>query len=198
MSGRGRDSLRAARRPPHRGGARGSRGGGRDRGDEGDGGHGGSSGSGREGRLPRFFLPVLFAAVLALTLSALWRWQMGAPERTAPHPRALAAKSDLTPVRIEILNGSGEPGAAAKLASYLRERGFHVVSVGSADRYDYLRTLVVARTHDDRGATEVADDLGDVVRIRQRTRSEADVTVIVGRDRGRLPWGEGREPKGRS
>jgi hypothetical protein len=101
------------------------------------------------------------------------------------------------PVRIEVLNGSGEPGAAAKLASYLREGGFNVVVVGSADRYDYLRTLVVARTEDDRPAREVTRYLGDVDRVTQRSRSEADVTVVVGKDRGRTPWGEGKGPNDR-
>ena len=99
------------------------------------------------------------------------------------------------PTRIEVLNGSGEPGAAAKLASYLREGGFSVVHVGSADRYDYVRTLVVGRTEDARGPASVAGYLGDVSVIRQRAPSEADVTVVVGRDRGRLPWGEGQKPK---
>jgi len=107
----------------------------------------------------------------------------------SPRPRA--------PVRIEVLNGSGEPGAAAKLASYLRDGGFNVVSVGSADRYDYLRTLVVARTEDDRPAREVTRYLGDVDRVTQRSRSEADVTVVVGKDRGRTPWGEGKGPNDR-
>jgi hypothetical protein len=96
-----------------------------------------------------------------------------------------------------VLNGSGEPGAAAKLASYLRDGGFNVVSVGSADRYDYLRTLVVSRTEDDRPAREVTRYLGDVSRLKQRARSEADVTVVGGKDRGRTPWGEGKGPNDR-
>ncbi|MEP7029284.1 MAG: LytR C-terminal domain-containing protein, partial [Candidatus Eisenbacteria bacterium] len=135
--------------------------------------------------------------------SAAWRWWgpgARAPHVALPHAAAPQAPRDPrpdAPVRIEVLNGSGEPGAAGKLASYLREGGFNVVLVGSADRYDYLRTLVVARTEDGRPSSAVVRYLGDVGRVTQRARSEADVTVVVGKDRGRSPWGEGKDPNGR-
>jgi hypothetical protein len=132
--------------------------------------------------------------VLAFALSVGWRWW--GPGRGPDRPkRPQAAAFRGAPVRIEVVNGSGEPGAAAKLASYLREGGFNVVLVGSGDRYDYVRTLVVDRTGNERAAQAVADYLGPVQRVRQRARSEADVTVVVGRDRGRVPWGESRSPK---
>ncbi len=153
---------------------------------------------------PRGWLvPALLVLVLLLGGSAAWRWWgPGArnPVREAARVNAPAPPEGPrpeAPVRIEVLNGSGEPGAAAKLASYLREGGFNVVLVGSADRYDYLRTLVVARTDDDRPAREVMRYLGDVSRVTQRARSEADVTVVVGKDRGRSPWGEGKDPNDR-
>ncbi len=155
------------------------------------------------GGAPGWLLPALLALVVLLGGSAAWRWWgPGAPaRRPAPvrvgAPLAPAGPRPDAPVRIEVLNGSGEPGAAAKLASYLREGGFNVVSVGSADRYDYLRTLVVARTEDGRPSRAVVRYLGDVGRVTQRARSEADVTVVVGKDRGRSPWGEGKDPNGR-
>ncbi|MGH7726190.1 MAG: LytR C-terminal domain-containing protein, partial [Candidatus Eiseniibacteriota bacterium] len=74
----------------------------------------------------RWLLPALFTAVLLLGGSALWQYWWGARDSGPPQPRVLAGRSELTPVRIEVLNGSGEPGAAAKLASYLREGGFNV------------------------------------------------------------------------
>jgi hypothetical protein len=150
-----------------------------------------------------WLVPALLALVVLLGGSAAWRWwgpgarggARTALKTNAPAPAA--SPRPQAPVRIEVLNGSGEPGAAAKLASYLREGGFNVVVVGSADRYDYLRTLVVARTEDDRPAREVTRYLGDVDRVTQRARSEADVTVVVGKDRGRSPWGEGKDPNDR-
>ena len=149
------------------------------------------------GTRPRLFLPVLSLVVLAFALSiALRWWGPGRPPDDRP-PTPRAARYAGAPVRIEVVNGSGEPGAAAKLASYLREGGFNVVLVGSGDRYDYMRTLVVDRTGNERAANAVVAYLGQVQRVRQRARSEADVTVVVGRDRGRVPWGEGRKAKGR-
>lgn len=155
-------------------------------------GQGGGSGAGRGG-MPRWLLPLLGLAVLAFCASIGWRWW--GPGRGPEMPkRPQAATFRGAPVRIEVVNGSGEPGAAAKLASYLREGGFNVVLVGSGDRYDYVRTLVVDRTGNERAVQAVADYLGPVQRVRQRARSEADVTVVVGRDRGRVPWGDGRTP----
>ena len=159
----------------------------------------GGGGGGPQGWL----VPALFVLVLLLGGSAAWRW-WGPGARSAVRkaarqnaPAAPQGPRPKAPVRIEVLNGSGEPGAAGKLASYLRAGGFNVVLVGSADRYDYLRTLVVARTEDDRPAREVTRYLGDVSRVTQRARSEADVTVVVGKDRGRSPWGEGKDPNDR-
>jgi hypothetical protein len=211
---RGRPSPTAARRPPVRiaknGARRPAR---RSREDDDDGGGG-----------PGWLLPALLAITLLLGSSAAWRWwgptgHGGTPgdrRAAAIDPRAATGPSaagfaveKMRPaieapraaggpaVRVEVLNGSGEPMAAAKLASYLRQGGFNVIAVGSADRYDYLRTLVVARSDDDRPSRDVTRYLGDVDRVKQRARSEADVTVVVGKDRGRSPWGEGKDPNGR-
>lgn len=152
-------------------------------------------GGGRSGSA-RLVLPVLLVVVAAFALSIAWRW-WGPGREPGPRHAPEAPEFAGAPVRVEVVNGSGEPGAAAKLASYLREGGFNVVLVGSGDRYDYVRTLVVDRTGNERAAAEVAAYLGPVQRVRQRARSEADVTVVVGRDRSRVPWGEGRSPKGR-
>ena len=164
------------------------------------GGGGGKSASG-SGAGPRWLVPLLAIVLGAFALSAGWQWwldrQAPAPALAERHAPAATPKGISSAARVEVLNGSGEPGAAAKLASYLREGGFNVVVVGSADRYDYLRTLVVSRTEDDRPAREVTRYLGDVSRLKQRARSEADVTVVVGKDRGRTPWGEGKGPNDR-
>ena len=157
-----------------------------------------SAGGGDSGKAARLFLPVLLVVFGLFGLSIAWRWW--GPGRPVEETRRQTPKASAfagAPVRVEVVNGSGEPGAAAKLASYLREGGFNVVLVGSGDRYDYVRTLVVDRAGNEKAAAAVASYLGDVQRVRQRARSEADVTVVVGRDRGRVPWGEGSPKKGR-
>ena len=46
-------------------------------------------------------------------------------------------------VRIEVLNGTGEPGVAARTRDLLQSQGWQVVSIGDADRSDYGRTLII-------------------------------------------------------
>src|SRR5262249_60222549 len=64
------------------------------------------------------------------------------------------------PIRIELLNGSGRPGLAGQLASYLRDGGFDVLDVSNADRSDYRTTIVVNRTEASDPGSIVAEDLG--------------------------------------
>ena len=51
--------------------------------------------------------------------------------------------SEPATTRIEVLNGTGYPGVAARIRDLLQERGWQVVSIGDADRSDYRRTLLV-------------------------------------------------------
>ncbi len=53
--------------------------------------------------------------------------------------RVMAARE----VRLEILNGTGEPGIAALARRKLEDGGWRVVSIGDADRSDYQNTLLV-------------------------------------------------------
>jgi len=53
------------------------------------------------------------------------------------------ASIDPTWVRIEILNGTGEQGVAARTRDYLQRQGWKVVAIGDADRSDYTNTIVI-------------------------------------------------------
>jgi hypothetical protein len=124
-------------------------------------------------------------ALLGLAVAALlgsWAWTRFAPAR-----RARAAPATARIVRVQVLNGSGEPGMGTRVASYLREGGFRVVDVRNADRSDYFASMVVARGGDLSLAREVAHYLGGPPLVRQRWDSElADVSVLIGSDRSRL------------
>lgn len=127
---------------------------------------------------------LLALVVLALLLSWLWvRFGAG---------RAGEGVAGTQPVvRVQVLNGSGEERVAGRLASSLREGGFHVVEVRNAERDDYFATLVVARGEDPAGALAVARYLGGPPVIRQAWSSDqADVTVVLGSDRSRLRLGQ--------
>lgn len=130
-------------------------------------------------------------AVGALGLSALvgHLGTPGAGTRRPPRadPESLRAILNPKGVRVEVLNGSGQAGAGSRVASLLSEGGFEVVGVRNADRFDYPRTLVVARAADLRKARAVARRISGSQLIRQRAPLDWDVTVVVGRDRARAP-----------
>lgn len=130
---------------------------------------------------------VVFAlAVGALTTSTVLRHR-GAPERDPADPppeRAELLPEARARIRVEVLNGSGSPGAAARMTEFLRRQGFDVVDFGNAERFDHPRTTVLDRTGDSRAAREVAAALlGVPIRTAPDSTLFLDVTVIVGDDR---------------
>jgi hypothetical protein len=122
---------------------------------------------------------VVGLAVVALAGSFFWaRFKPGGPGRHRPMPGI---------IRVQVLNGSGQGGVGIRVASFLREGGYHVVEVRNADQGDYFASMVVARRGDLAMAREVAHYLGGPPLIRQAWDSDlADVSVLVGRDRSRL------------
>ncbi len=86
-------------------------------------------------------------------------------------------------VRVEVLNGSGEAGAAERAAARLRALGFDVVYFGNAASFGHPRTEVLARTPDPAAARRVADSLGlDSVVLRPDTSLYLDASVVLGSD----------------
>lgn len=99
-------------------------------------------------------------------------------ERERPEPPASWSR-----IRVQVLNGAGVAGLAARATDLLREGGFDVVEVGNADSFDYEETRVVALTDGGQGARAVAGWLGVVeVEVERDSTRFADVTVILGRD----------------
>lgn len=86
-------------------------------------------------------------------------------------------------VRVEVLNGYGEPGAASAAAEVLRGMGFDVVTFGNAEDFDHDTTLVLLRSEDHAGVRRVADSLG-VASIGDRPAPSLhlDGTVVLGPD----------------
>jgi hypothetical protein len=132
---------------------------------------------------------VAIAGLSVLVAALLFSWAY-ATFRSAEGPDSgltTAGTPDRRVVRVQVLNGSGEGGIGSRVASFLRQGGFHVVEVRNADRSDYHATLVVARRADPVSARAVARYLGGPPVIRQAWDSDvADVTVVLGSDRSRL------------
>lgn len=127
--------------------------------------------------------PLVWAlALVVLALAGSWAWARFGGLRAVPR----FSKSARV-IRVQVLNGSGETGVGARVATFLRDGGFQVVDVRNADRPDYFASFVVARRSDLSTAREVAHYLGGPPLIRQAWDSDlADVSVIVGSDRSRL------------
>jgi LCP family protein required for cell wall assembly len=89
-------------------------------------------------------------------------------------------------VRIEILNGTGEPGVAARARDLLQRQGWQVVSIGDADRGDYGRTIIINYGVPDELVDRVSSDLElDPNRSSLHGLNGAapvDVRIVVGRD----------------
>ena len=130
-------------------------------------------------------LAIAVLAVVVATLAGSLIWQRFRPRRVPAV--AAVAPGVRRVIRVQVLNGSGEGGVGGKVATFLREGGFHVVEVRNADRQDYGATLVVARRDDPVAADAVARYLGGPPVIRQGWDSDAaDVTVVLGSDRSRI------------
>ena len=124
---------------------------------------------------------LVLLALVVLALAGSWGWTQFGPRNPG------ARRSGRHVVRVQVLNGSGEPGVGTRVAAFLREGGFQVTDVRNADRTDYFATFVVARRADLSLAREVAHYLGGPPLVRQEWSLElADVSVVVGSDRSRL------------
>lgn len=84
-------------------------------------------------------------------------------------------------VQVRVLNGSGTPGEATRVAEALTEAGFQVVGVGNADRRDYTTTRVLHDpAYDESGRTLGAALAGSTVTSDASLSST--LVVIVGSD----------------
>ncbi|HEY3298399.1 MAG TPA: LytR C-terminal domain-containing protein, partial [Armatimonadota bacterium] len=85
--------------------------------------------------------------------------------------------------KVEVLNGSGEVGAAQTVADALKLQGYEVISTGNADSFKYPSSRIVTHKKDLKGADALAKIVNTVdVKFAESQSAAADVTVIVGKD----------------
>jgi hypothetical protein len=150
---------------------------------------------------PRARLGLAIGVLLvAGALSASFLIDGGTPDgQPTPTDRARPAANDISPedqrrrVRVEVLNGAGDAGAAALVTESLREAGFDVKTYGNADRFDHEASYVIDRSGRPGAASAVATALGGVGTV-ERIDPELylDATVILGGD-----WRELISPRSR-
>ena len=89
-------------------------------------------------------------------------------------------------VRVQILNGNGQPGIGEEVAGKLVGEGFRIVLSGNADRLDYEETRIVVyeSTSEAEAQAERAQDLLGVgeVQVSVLQQGIVDLTIVVGKD----------------
>ena len=89
-------------------------------------------------------------------------------------------------VRVQILNGNGEPGIGQEVADILVPEGFRVILSGNAMRMDYGKTLIVTYDSSAEGQAlaERARRLLGVgeVQVSVQQQGIVDLTIVVGED----------------
>ena len=127
-------------------------------------------------------------AFLALALSR------SQEERADPAP-VVERTPDTGRIRVEVLNAGGRDGMARLATQHLRDRGFDVVYLGNARRYDRDTSVVLARGGDQDAAALIARSLGiEAIRAEPDSSRYVDVSVLLGTDWG--PDGGGADESG--
>ena len=91
-------------------------------------------------------------------------------------------------IKVEVLNGCGIKGIAAKASDFLRLQHVDVVRSDNADKHDYLNTTIIGRNENFESLKIVAESLGLSIENKTNIKHEpdeslgVDVTVILGKD----------------
>ncbi|AIS52112.1 transcriptional attenuator, LytR family [Thermoanaerobacter kivui] len=86
-------------------------------------------------------------------------------------------------IKIEVLNGGGIPGAAAKTADLLKQQGYDVVKIGNVVGTTYNTTQIINRTDDKKVVEDLKKILKNAIVVEDTKGSNsADITIILGKN----------------
>jgi LCP family protein required for cell wall assembly len=104
----------------------------------------------------------------------------------ASGPTAKAAPAPPAPTRVEVLNGTSRQGLARATADWLRQKGYEITRVDSAERADYAQTQLMAQPGREPAATALASALGlspsTAVQPLQPAAGAPDVRLVLGQN----------------
>ncbi|NIM19558.1 MAG: hypothetical protein GTO51_04160 [Candidatus Latescibacteria bacterium] len=93
---------------------------------------------------------------------------------------------DWHPIRIEVLNGTGETGLAQVAADALMKKGIDVFRTGNAERFTYSESILIARRENPQ-FERLSRVLGCGCTVRQLKKNAiVDATLILGADYNEL------------
>jgi len=131
----------------------------------------------------KLFLNLLIVLVTAVVVYLSYAYLSRGS--TPPEPAAQLHPTPGHVIQLDVLNGSGARGAAARVTSFLRSRGFDVVEMKNYKSSRIAQTLVVDRIGDLSNARRVAAALGvPEKRVIQQLNPDyfVDVSVVIGGD----------------
>lgn len=105
---------------------------------------------------------------------------------SSPLPETTPSPSvDKTTVKVRILNGSGQAGAASEAKDFLESKGWEVASLGNADSYDFSQTIIRIKNKFLSLASALTSDLSTKYSVQSTAEeleatSTADIEVIIG------------------
>ena len=107
-------------------------------------------------------------------------------------PRPLAVdvyqKNPIKNIKVEVLNGCGLKGIAARTADFLRANHVDVVRSDNADHHDYPNTVIISRNENVESLKAVSKSFGLTLDNKTHIMTDpdeslgVDVTVILGKD----------------
>lgn len=114
-------------------------------------------------------------------MASFWlEWRDAELPATAASAGAPAVERRL---KVEVLNGSGEAGAARVVGDVLLSEGYDVVTVDNADAFDHEVTYVIDRSGVGDAIGELADRIGaDSTYAALEPDLLLDATIILGAD----------------
>ena len=108
------------------------------------------------------------------------------PKRLA---KELYNENPIKDIKVEVLNGCGIKGIAAKTSEFLRSKHrIDVIRSDNADKYDYLRTIIIGRNEDLGKILSVTKAFEIEINNKSYVQHEpdetlgVDVTIILGKD----------------
>jgi len=99
---------------------------------------------------------------------------------------SVATATDPSAVNIELLNGAGVPGLAAQVRDLLEARGWHIASIGDADRGDYAQSILINYGVSDAVIQQVSNALGMQPALASvsglNPNTHIDMRIVLGQD----------------
>jgi hypothetical protein len=133
-------------------------------------------------KIGRWILLVIVLSIATAAAGNAWRShqaQLADEPGDYEDPALNIRAPDSVRIKVEVLNASTVRGLARRAATYLRDRGFDVVYIGSSsERSD--STLVLDRSGHAEWAGLLAAAMGGTVVTRPDSSRYLDATVLVG------------------